>query len=143
MNNAKIIFIIMLCIFGLIAAYALSGAMVLILNKVDFFKFFELYHFNFIYEALSNSYPKTYQGLVLSFFISFLGVLLFSLLLIFKNKESLFGEARFANTREIKKLGLFGDKNNYVKKKFLRKNVCVACLGVFLQLRLKILTDGR
>lgn len=116
MNKGKIIFIIMLCIFGLVAAYALSGAMVLILNKVGFVKFFELYHFNFIYEALSNSYPKTYQGLILSFFISFLGVLLFSLLLIFKNKESLFGEARFANAREIKKLGLFGDKNNYVKR---------------------------
>ena len=116
MNNAKIIFIIMLCIFGLIAAYALSGAMVLILNKVDFFKFFELYHFNFIYEALNNSYPKTYQGIALSFFISFFGVLFFSLLVLFKNKESLFGEARFANAREIKKLGLFGDKNNYVKR---------------------------
>ena len=115
-TKTKLIFIGILLILALIGAYVLSGAMVLVLNKVGFFKFFELWHFNFAYEALSRNYPKTWQSIGISYILCFFGVLILSLFLFIKKKESLFGEARFAYANEIKKLGLFGDKNNYVKR---------------------------
>ncbi|NDJ28063.1 sodium:calcium antiporter [Campylobacter sp. MIT 12-8780] len=115
-KSKKLVFISILSILALIGAYVLSGALVLILNKVGFFKFFELWHFNFIFEALSKNYPKTWQSIGLASFICLFGVLCLVLLILFKNKESLFGEARFANFSEIRKMGLFGDKNNFVKR---------------------------
>lgn len=116
MESKKIVFLSLAAIFALVLAYVLSGALVLISNKVGFFKFFELWHFNFIFESLQNGYPKTWQSIGIGFIFSFFGVLSLSLFLIFKKNESLFGEARFANPKEIKKMGLFGDANNYVKR---------------------------
>lgn len=115
-DGKKIVFLGFVTIIALLGAYVLSGALVLLMNKVGFWRFFQLWHLNFIIESVSNGYPKTWQSVGISFFLSFFGVSLLSLFLFFKNKESLFGEARFANQREIKKMGLFGDADNYVKR---------------------------
>ena len=115
-DGKKIVFIGFATIIALLGAYVLSGVLVLLMNKVGFWRFFQLWHLNFIIESVSNDYPKTWQSVGISFFLSFFGVSLLSLFLFFKNKESLFGEARFANQREIKKMGLFGDADNYVKR---------------------------
>lgn len=84
------------------------------LNKVGFTKFFTLYYPTFLLEALSNSYPHTYTAMGISLMFSF-GVLIF-LFVLSQQKESLFGEARFATKNEIRKTDLFGDKNHEVKR---------------------------
>lgn len=113
MEKSKIVFIIIASVILLVLSYFLSGFLILALNKVKMPLIFEYYHLNFAYEAIINGYPKTWQSIGISLFFCF-GIA--TLLLLFsKSKQSLYGDARFANMGEIRKAGLLGDKNNYVK----------------------------
>lgn len=114
MEKGKIVFIVIASVLLLVLSYFLSGFLILVLNKVKLFSIFEYYHLNFAYEAISKGYPKTYAGIGISLFLCFGSAIL--LLLFAKNKQSLYGDARFANMGEIRKAGLLGDKNNYVKR---------------------------
>lgn len=82
-------------------------------GKAGFLKITEVYHINFIYEAIKNGYPNA-----LAFFF---GILLLALSLVAilyfmsKNKESLHGEARFATLEDIKKAGLLGKMSMFGK----------------------------
>lgn len=114
MDKKKTAFIVILCVVLLILSYFLSGILVLVLNKVKPFMFFQYYHLNLTYEALSKGYPHTYLSIIISIAICFGATII--LISLNKNKQSLYGEARFANLGEIRESGLFGDKNNYVKR---------------------------
>lgn len=114
MEKSKLVFIIIASVIMLIFSYFLSGFLILALNKVKLASMFEYYHLNFAYEAIINGYPKAWVGLGISLFICFSIAVL--LVLFAKSKQSLYGDARFANYNEIKKAGLFGDKKNYVKR---------------------------
>ena len=71
MDGKKIVFIAFTTIIALLGAYVLSGVLVLLMNKVGFWRFFQLWHFNFIVESISNGYPKTWQSVGVAFFLSF------------------------------------------------------------------------
>lgn len=114
MDKKKIAFLIFFGVIALIISFFLSGVLVLALNKVGFVKFFKIWHYTIILDAIANGYPKTYQAIFISLFFTFGGVTILALLA--KKGESLFGEARFATKKEIEQMGLFGDKNNYVKR---------------------------
>lgn len=114
MDKKKIAFLIFFGVIALIISFFLSGVLVLALNKVGFMKFFKIWHYTIILDAIANGYPKTYQAIFISLFFTFGGVTILALLV--KKGESLFGEARFATKKEIEQMGLFGDKNNYVKR---------------------------
>ena len=110
-------FLIFAGVIAIIFSFFLSGVLVLVLNKVGFANFFKIYYPSILLEALSNSYPYTYTSIGISLIFCF-GVSV-TLFFLAKQKESLFGEARFATDSEIRKTGLFGDKNNYVKRGIL------------------------
>lgn len=114
MEKSKLVFIIIASIVLLILSYFLSGFFILVLNKVKMLSIFEYYHLNFAYEAVINNYPKAWAGIAISLFICFGTTIL--LAFFAKSKQSLYGDARFANMGEIRKAGLFGDKKNYVKR---------------------------
>lgn len=95
-------------------SYLIAGFLVLILNKVSLAKMFKMWHIHYTYEALSNGYPYAWSALGMAVAISILALV--SLIVFAKQKESLYGEARFANSGEITKTGLFGNNKNYVKR---------------------------
>lgn len=114
MDKKKMAFLVFAGVIAIVFSFFLSGALVLMLNKVGFANFFKIYYHSILLEALSNSYPYTYTSIGISLIFCFgVSVILFFLA---KQKESLFGEARFATDSEIRKTGLFGDKKNYVKR---------------------------
>ena len=114
MDKKKLTFLIFACVIALILSFIISGVLLLLLNKVGLMQFFKMWYLTIIWDGILNSYPKTYTAIIISLFLCF-GVLILSFILI-KQQESLFGEARFATDSEIQKTGLFGDKNNYVKR---------------------------
>ncbi len=106
-NKSKIIFFIL---FVLIFSYITTGILVFFLNgffSVNIFKMINnQYDLLFTYKALVNSYPKAYEALAYTIsFFSFIGLFL----ILIPNKKSLHGNAKFASTSEIKKLGLLND----------------------------------
>ncbi len=95
-------------------SYILSGFIVLLLNKVPMGKAIKSWHLNFIIEAIEKDYPNVWVSILLAVILS--AVVLVSAIVFMKQKESLHGEARFANMGEIRRAGLFGDKDNNVKR---------------------------
>ncbi len=95
-------------------SYILSGFIVFFLNRVPLAKVISTWHLNFIYEAIDKGYPNAWLALFLAVILS--AIILGSVLVLARQEESLHGKARFANISEIRKAGLFGDKNNYVKR---------------------------
>ncbi|EAJ2196062.1 type IV secretory system conjugative DNA transfer family protein [Campylobacter coli] len=117
----KIVMFIFISIFSLLIAYFLSPFAMFYLNDVSLKRIFGFYNLKFTFEALINAYPKAY----VSFFgmFGFSVIVLILLALIAKSKKTQFGEARFANLAEIKKMKLFSDNGIIIGKykgKFLR-----------------------
>lgn len=110
-NTAKAIFF---AIPILAFSYLMAGFLVLVLNKIPLGKALKMWHLNYTYEAISQGYPYAWSAFGLAVLISVL--VLLALIVFAKQKESLYGEARFANSGEIAKTGLFGDSKNYVKR---------------------------
>lgn len=104
--------VIFLIIVALIATFFLTGVMTFALN--DAMKMLPR-HWNYLFtvEALINNYPNAYKALGLSALISF-GIA--AIVPFIPQKESLFGKARFANPREVKKMNLYGDKGIIIGK---------------------------
>lgn len=114
----KIIFIV---IAGFILTYLLTPFVFFFLNKVKILRVLEIYNIHFTLQAITNHYPKIWLSLSISFAFVFSAFIL--LVLSLKSKKSQFGEARFANSAEIKKMNLLNDKGIIIGKykgKFLR-----------------------
>lgn len=114
MDKKKIAFLTFAFVVAIIFSFFLSGILLLIFNKVHPLEFLKIWHFTIIFDGILNSYSHTYTAIIIALLISFgvLALLYFSS----RQKESLFGEARFATENEIRKTGLLGNKNNYVKR---------------------------
>lgn len=68
----------------------------------------------FTYKAIVRGYPLVWESILYSF--GFWSILIGLVMYFGKNKQSLHGEARFANKKEIKKMGLLQDKGLVVGK---------------------------
>lgn len=121
MQNNTSIQIIFFTIVSFIFTYLLTPIVFFFLNKVKIMKAIEIYNINFTLQAIVNDYPKIWLSLGITFGICFT---IFSVLaLSLKIRKSQFGEARFANLTEIKKMKLFSDDGIIIGKykgKFLR-----------------------
>ena len=114
MDKKKIAFLVIAALVAVAFSFFLGGVLVLVLNKVGFTRFFELWHAFFLADAISNDYPHTPKAIAISLFISF-GALV-ALFLLAKKQESLFGEARFATHSDIMKMGLLESGNAPIKR---------------------------
>ncbi|WP_304342073.1 type IV secretory system conjugative DNA transfer family protein [Campylobacter ureolyticus] len=103
LNKAQIIF---LCIVALAISYFLTSVVIFALN--DALKLLpKVWKPEFTFLALMNGYPKIYEALAISLFLSFSVVFLLPFI---PKKEKLYGDARFANSADIRKMGLFPKK---------------------------------
>lgn len=103
LNNVQIIF---LCIVALVISYFLTSVVIFALN--DALKILpKVWKPEFTFLALINGYPKVYEALAISLFLSFSVVFLLPFI---PKKEKLYGNARFANSADIRKMGLFPKK---------------------------------
>lgn len=103
LNKAQIIF---LCIVALAISYFLTSVVIFALN--DTLKLLpKVWKPEFTFLALMNGYPKIYEALAISLFLSFSVVFLVPFI---PKKEKLYGNARFANSADIRKMGLFPKK---------------------------------
>ena len=103
LNKAQIIF---LCIVALAISYFLTSVVIFALN--DALKLLpKVWKPEFTFLALINGYPKVYEALAISLFLSFSVVFLLPFI---PKKEKLYGNARFANSADIRKMGLFPKK---------------------------------
>lgn len=103
LNKAQIIF---LCIVALAISYFLTSVVIFALN--DALKLLpKVWKPEFTFLALINGYPKVYEALAISLFLSFSVVFLLPFI---PKKEKLYGDARFANSADIRKMRLFPKK---------------------------------
>lgn len=103
LNKAQIIF---LCIVALAISYFLTSVVIFALN--DALKLLpKVWKPEFTFLALINGYPKVYEALAISLFLSFSVVFLLPFI---PKKEKLYGDARFANLADIRKMRLFPKK---------------------------------
>ncbi|EFP1634777.1 type IV secretory system conjugative DNA transfer family protein, partial [Campylobacter jejuni] len=114
MQNNKSIQMIFLAIASFILTYLITPIVFFFLNKVKIMKAIEIYNINFTLQAIANGYPKIWLSLGITFGICF--VVFSVLVLSLKAKKSQFGEARFANFNEIKKMNLFSDNGIIIGK---------------------------
>lgn len=104
---------IFLAILALVLTFFLSGVLIFVLNKASWSIFANNYSPFFIIESLMRGYPKAWQSVGFSLVISSL----ISAILPFLNKQSnLFGNARFANSQEVKNMNLFGAQGIIIGK---------------------------
>lgn len=103
LNKAQIIF---LSIVAIVISYFLTSVVIFALN--DALKLLpKVWKPEFTFLALINGYPKVYEALAISLFLSFSVVFLLPFI---PKKEKLYGNARFANSADIRKMGLFPKK---------------------------------
>lgn len=103
LNKAQIIF---LSIVAIVISYFLTSVVIFALN--DALKLLpKVWKPEFTFLALINGYPKVYEALAISLFLSFSVVFLVPFI---PKKEKLYGNARFANSADIRKMGLFPKK---------------------------------
>jgi type IV secretion system protein VirD4 len=112
----KLFILYILALWGLIT-YSLSGVLLFILNDLPVTTALKRYYFGLPYEAVMKSYPKIWQALAISGAVGVV-LLLVLFLLLNRKKESLFGEARFANLGELTKQGLFKKGNGIIIGKY-------------------------
>lgn len=116
-NKSQITF---LFIVDIVATYFLSGILLFVLNKYGIMDIIENYSFKTTIDAILNNYDKTWESIGISFIVCTIIVMILPFI---KPKETIFGNARFANFSEIKKRGLFDDKGIIIgkyKNKLLR-----------------------
>ncbi len=103
LNKAQIIF---LSIVAIVISYFFTSVVIFALN--DALKLLpKVWKPEFTFLALINGYPKVYEALAISLFLSFSVVFLLPFI---PKKEKLYGNARFANSADIRKMGLFPKK---------------------------------
>lgn len=98
--------------------YLTGGLLIFFLNGHFSFQLFSQigshYDLFFTYKAITRGYPRVWESLFYCF--SFWSILIALAMYFGKNKQSLHGEARFANKKEIEKMGLLQDKGLVVGK---------------------------
>lgn len=113
-KKSILIFLFSVSIFTFLS----SGLLIFFLNG-----YFSLNLFNqiaqnytpfFTYTAVIKSYPRVWESIFYCF--SFWSILIGFTMYFGKNRQSLHGEARFANKKEIEKMGLLQDKGLVVGK---------------------------
>lgn len=114
MQNNKVLQITFLILASFIFTYLLTPIVFFVLNKIKIMKAIEIYNLNFTLQAIINHYPKIWLSLGVT--LTFCFFICIFLVLALKTKKSQFGEARFANFNEIKKMNLFGDKGIIIGK---------------------------
>lgn len=97
--------VIFLAIVALIIGYFLSSVLFFGLNH-SFKKLPKLWYAGLTFDMLINGWTKAYLAYFLGNLISFSLVFLLPFL---PKKESLHGDARFANSSDVKKMDLYGD----------------------------------
>lgn len=101
LNAAQIIFLL---IISLIITYFLTSVFIFGLNhQIKMLP--KKWTWDFTIQAVIHGYPKIWQSMGLAFLCS----LLTFLLPFIPKRESLHGEARFANAGEVRKMKLYGD----------------------------------
>jgi len=109
-NTAQWIF------FGVVVlafTYFASGYICILLNKVPLLKSFEHYNIKLPYTMIVNNYPYAWKAVGIAFFISVIGILV---MILMPEKENIHGKAKFANSYDVRKMGLFSDKGIIVGK---------------------------
>lgn len=101
LNAAQIVF---LSIIALAITYFLTSVFIFGLNH-QMKMLPKKWAWDFTIQAVINGYPKVWQSMGLSFICS----LIVFILPFIPKKESLHGEARFANSKEIMDMNLYGD----------------------------------
>lgn len=99
--------IIILIIIAFILTYFLTSVLIFAFNGA-MNKFLKLFTLDFTFIALTNGYKNAYLALFSAFILSFC---LTFLIPYIPKKEKLYGDAKFANANDIKKLGLFPKKD--------------------------------
>ncbi|MCG3667493.1 type IV secretory system conjugative DNA transfer family protein [Aliarcobacter butzleri] len=98
--------------------YLTSGLLIFFLNGLFNLNLFnqiaEHYNLLFTYKAVIRSYPKVWESIFYCW--SFWSVIIGFFMYFDGGKKSLHGEARFANKKEIEKMGLLQDKGLVVGK---------------------------
>lgn len=98
--------------------YLSSGLLIFFLNGLFSLNLFnqiaEHYNFFFTYKAITRGYPKVWESIFYCW--SFWSLLIGFTMYIKGGKKTLHGEARFANKKEIEKMGLLQDKGLVVGK---------------------------
>ena len=106
-NSLKFSQIAILAIIALILTYFLSSVLIFALNhQVKMISKF--WTFDFPIKAIIGNYPKIWHSIGLSFTISSLAMFLITQI---KPKQGLFGDAKFANSADLAKYGLFPEIN--------------------------------
>lgn len=98
--------IIALTIVALILTYFLTSVFIFAFNGA-MAKFPKLFTLDFTFVALINGYKNAYLAFLSAFILSFSIMFLIPYL---PKKEKLYGDAKFANASDIRKLGLFPKK---------------------------------
>lgn len=118
MKLAQALFLI---VIALIIGYFLATPIFFLVNK-SIKKIFDLYYLGFTWDMLVNNWSKAWASYFLANLLSF-GLVF--LLVLLPKKQSLYGDARFANYGDIVKMKLFGEKGVIIgkfKNKLLRYN---------------------
>lgn len=102
MKKSQIIF---LAIIAIIIGYFLSSILFFGLNH-SFKKISKLWYVGLTIDMLMNGWAKAYLAYFLGNLMSFALVFLLPFL---PKKQSLYGDARFANSTDVKKMNLYGD----------------------------------
>ena len=111
-NSLKFSQIAILAIIALILTYFLSSVLIFALNhQVKMISKF--WTFDFPIKAIIGNYPKIWHSIGLSFTISSLAMFLITQI---KPKQGLFGDAKFANSADLAKYGLFPEIDKKTKK---------------------------
>lgn len=117
MNAGQKVFLGICAIMMFALAYFASGAITALIilkkAKLAMSNFSKIWHWNFTYEAIMAG---EYIAIGVWFGVALLFACIVWMVAVASKRESLHGDARFANYGEIQKAGLFGDKNNYVKR---------------------------
>jgi len=92
-------------------SYLFTGLLLFFLNMNFSLNIFSYvannYDLTFTYKAITRGYPRVWEALL--YCVSFFSIV-FGILLLLPKERSLHGEARFANLKEIKKMGLVRKK---------------------------------
>ena len=111
-HSVKFSQILILGVIALILTYFLSSVMIFALNH-QIKMISKFWSPDFPIKAIIHNYPKIWQSIGLSFMISSLAMFLITLI---KPKTGLYGDAKFANSADLAKMGLLPQIDPKTKK---------------------------
>ncbi|MCI5786044.1 MAG: type IV secretory system conjugative DNA transfer family protein [Helicobacter trogontum] len=109
-TKAQIFFLIIL---ALLLSYFLTPILLFVLNKIPPMQALKLWSLDLTIKALQYRFPYAYSAFGISCLFSTCVV---AIVPFIKKKQSLFGNARFANISDIRKMNLYGEKGIIIGK---------------------------